>query len=92
MLYGKMSSQLSNESTALLAETHAVSSGLKVLVTSSVSADLETARRSMGGHGFSAVAAIGTMWANWVPANTQAQSANVLRSTFHLYTLQVRRR
>lgn len=69
-LYREMSSQLAKESTSLLSETHAVSSGLKVLVASLTSADLETARRSMGGHGYSAVAGIGTLWANWVPANT----------------------
>ncbi|KAF8591665.1 acyl-CoA oxidase [Ramaria rubella] len=69
-LYSEMSSQLAKESTALLAETHAVSSGLKILVTSSTSADLETARRSLGGHGYSAVAGIGRLWADWVPANT----------------------
>jgi len=69
-LYSAMSAQLANDSVSLLAETHAVSSGLKVLVTSSTSADLESARRSMGGHGFSAVAGIGALWANWVPANT----------------------
>jgi len=65
-----MSAQLAQESTDLLAETHAVSSGLKVLVASSASADLETARRSMGGHGYSAAANVGTLWSNWVPANT----------------------
>ncbi|KAF8522758.1 acyl-CoA oxidase [Hysterangium stoloniferum] len=69
-LYSAMSAQLANESVSLLAETHVVSSGLKVLVASSASADLETARRSMGGHGYSAAAGIGTLWANWVPANT----------------------
>ncbi|KAF8513525.1 acyl-CoA dehydrogenase/oxidase C-terminal [Gautieria morchelliformis] len=69
-LYSEMLSQLAEESTSLLAETHAVSSGLKVLVASSTSADLETARRSMGGHGYSAMAGIGRLWANWVPANT----------------------
>ena len=65
-----MSAQLAQQSTALLAETHAVSSGLKVLVASSTSADLETARRSMGGHGYSAAGGVGNLWANWVPANT----------------------
>lgn len=69
-LYSEMSSELASGSTSLLPETHAVSSGLKVLVASTTSADLETARRSMGGHGFSAAAGIGTSWANYVPANT----------------------
>ncbi|GJJ13069.1 hypothetical protein Clacol_007318 [Clathrus columnatus] len=69
-LYSELSAQLAQNSTALLAETHAVSSGLKVLVTSISTEDLETARRCMGGHGFLAVAGIGTMWAQWVPSNT----------------------
>lgn len=69
-LYNEMATQLSQDSITLLAETHAVSSGLKVLVTSISAEDLETARRSMGGHGFSAAAGIGNLWAQWVPSNT----------------------
>jgi hypothetical protein len=68
-LYSTMSIQLANDSFLLLAETHTVSSSLKVLVTLCTSADLETAWQSMGRHGFSAIAEIGTLWANWVPAN-----------------------
>lgn len=69
-LYKEMSAQLAQDSTRLLAETHALSSGLKVLVTSLSTEDIETARRSMGGHGYSAAAGIGNLWAQWVPSNT----------------------
>ena len=49
---------------------HATTAGLKVLVSTSAIADLETARRSMGGHGFSAFAGVGRMYADYVPAAT----------------------
>jgi acyl-CoA oxidase len=47
-----------------------MTSGLKVLVSTTGIQDLETARRSMGGHGYSAFAGVGRMYADYVPAAT----------------------
>ena len=49
---------------------HATTAGLKVLVSTTAIADLETARRSMGGHGFSEFAGVGRLYADYVPAAT----------------------
>nr|VWP01133.1 60 kDa chaperonin (GroEL protein) (Protein Cpn60) [Ganoderma boninense] len=62
--------RLSNGDTSLLPSMHATTAGLKVLVTTHAVADLETARRSMGGHGFSAFAGVGRLYADYVPAAT----------------------
>ncbi|KAJ6477780.1 peroxisomal oxidase [Mycena sanguinolenta] len=61
---------LSSGDTSQLAEMHVMTSGLKVLVSSTTIQDLETARRSMGGHGYSAFAGVGRMYADYVPAAT----------------------
>ncbi|OCH87691.1 acyl-CoA oxidase [Obba rivulosa] len=68
--FSHMSSRLASGDTSLLAEMHATTSGLKVLVTTAAIQDLETARRSMGGHGFSEFAGVGRMYANYVPSAT----------------------
>ena len=65
-----MSSKLSSGDASLLQETHAISSALKVLVTASSVDSIEIARRAMGGHGFSAFAGIGRIWADIVPSVT----------------------
>ena len=51
-----------------------MTSGLKVLVSTTGIQDLETARRSMGGHGYSAFAGVGRMYADYLPAATCANS------------------
>ncbi|KAJ7918317.1 peroxisomal oxidase [Mycena leptocephala] len=61
---------LSSGDTSQLAEMHVMTSGLKVLVSTAGIQDLETARRSMGGHGYSAFAGVGRMYADYVPAAT----------------------
>ncbi|KAJ6554277.1 acyl-CoA oxidase [Mycena capillaripes] len=61
---------LSSGDTSQLAEMHVMTSGLKVLVSSTGIQDLETARRSMGGHGYSAFAGVGRMYADYLPAAT----------------------
>ncbi|KAI6019262.1 acyl-CoA dehydrogenase/oxidase C-terminal [Pisolithus microcarpus] len=53
-----------------LSEAHAILCGLKVLVTNAVVRDLETARRALGGHGYSAFAGIGRLYADYLPAVT----------------------
>ncbi|KAJ7235654.1 peroxisomal oxidase [Mycena rebaudengoi] len=61
---------LSSGDTSKLAEMHVTTSGLKVLVSSTGIQDLETARRSMGGHGYSAFAGVGRLYADYVPSAT----------------------
>ena len=65
-----MASRLLNNNTSLLAEMHGTTSGLKVLVTNCGVQDIETARRSMGGHGYSAFAGLGRLYAEYLPAVT----------------------
>jgi acyl-CoA oxidase len=69
-LFERMSSRLAKGDTSLLAETHAVSSGLKVHVSTQSIEGLEVTRRAMGGHGFSVFAGVGTLWAEHVPSAT----------------------
>ncbi|GAA5881626.1 hypothetical protein JCM16303_005516 [Sporobolomyces ruberrimus] len=69
-LYESMSSQLSSGNTTLLAETHAVSSGLKTYVSSNVVEGIETVRRAMGGHGFLASSGVGRIYASELPSAT----------------------
>ncbi|GAA5989874.1 hypothetical protein JCM10908_002357 [Rhodotorula pacifica] len=69
-LYRTMSTQLASGDTTLLAETHAISSGLKVYVSSNVVEGAETLRRAMGGHGFLASTGIGRIYATELPSTT----------------------
>ncbi|KAH8114987.1 acyl-CoA dehydrogenase/oxidase C-terminal [Phellopilus nigrolimitatus] len=62
--------QLNRGDTSYLAEMHAMTSGLKVLVTTTSMEDIEVARRSMGGHGYSAYSALGYVYANALPSVT----------------------
>lgn len=55
---------------SLLSEMHAITSGLKVMVTTTTVRDIEDARRSMGGHGYSAYADLGRVYANYLPGPT----------------------
>ncbi|KAL0578790.1 hypothetical protein V5O48_003202 [Marasmius crinis-equi] len=66
----EMSERLNGGDASLLAELHAATSGLKVLCTAASVQDLETARRSMGGHGYSAFAGIGKKYADLLPTVT----------------------
>ncbi|OJT11283.1 Peroxisomal acyl-coenzyme A oxidase 1 [Trametes pubescens] len=68
--FSDMSTRLASGDTSLLAETHATTSGLKVLVSTVAIQDLETARRSMGGHGFSDFAGVGRLYADYLPGAT----------------------
>ncbi|GJN93945.1 hypothetical protein Rhopal_007004-T1 [Rhodotorula paludigena] len=69
-LYHSMSAQLASGDTALLAETHAVSSGLKTYVSSGVVDGTEVVRRAMGGHGFLASSGVGRIFATELPSAT----------------------
>lgn len=65
-----MASRLANGDTSLLAEMHSTTSGLKVLVSSTGVQDVEIARRSMGGHGYSAFAGLGRLYNDYLPSVT----------------------
>ncbi|KAF7343923.1 Acyl-coenzyme A oxidase [Mycena venus] len=73
---------LSSGDTSQLAEMHVMTSGLKVLVSTTGIQDLETARRSMGGHGYSAFAGVGRMYADYLPAATYAYLPSSLQADF----------
>ncbi len=65
-----MVEDLKKGDTSLLAEMHATTSGLKIYVSTNGVQDLETARRSMGGHGYSAFAGVGRLYADYLPSVT----------------------
>lgn len=65
-----MSKRLATGDASLLAEMHATTSGLKAMVSSMAVQDLEVARRSMGGHGYSAFAGLGRIYADYLPSVT----------------------
>jgi acyl-CoA oxidase len=69
--YEEMLVELSErgESTRL-AEVHALSSGLKACSTWDCVAGIEECRKACGGHGYSAYAGIGHIWANAVASQT----------------------
>lgn len=66
----QMQQRLANRDTSLLPEMHALLCGLKVFVTTHGIVDIETARRSMGGHGFSAFAGLGRLYIDYLPSAT----------------------
>ncbi|KAI0651075.1 acyl-CoA oxidase [Trametes meyenii] len=68
--FADMSNRLASGDTSMLAEMHATTSGLKSLVSTVAIEDLETARRSMGGHGFSDFAGVGRLYADYLPGAT----------------------
>jgi acyl-CoA oxidase len=70
--FNAMSAGLASGDASLLAEMHATASGLKVLTTTTGIRDLEVARRSMGGHGYSAFAGLGRIYADYLPSATYA--------------------
>lgn len=65
-----MSAQLVTGDTTLLAETHAVSSGLKSYVSASIVEGTEVVRRAMGGHGFMDASGVGRIFARELPSTT----------------------
>lgn len=69
-----MNSRLAAGDTSLLAEMHGITAGLKVLVSTHTVEDIETARRAMGGHGYSEFAGLGRMYADYLPAATYVTS------------------
>ncbi|KAL5478962.1 hypothetical protein ACEPAI_2249 [Sanghuangporus weigelae] len=68
--YMELSKQLSRGETESLPDMHAITSGLKVLVSTTSVHDVEVARRSMGGHGYSAYAGLGKVYSDALPSVT----------------------
>ncbi|KAK0433149.1 peroxisomal oxidase [Armillaria borealis] len=66
------SRQLASGDMTMLPEMHAITSGLKVLCTATTMDDIESARRSMGGHGYSAFAGVGKLYADYLPSVLRA--------------------
>ena len=67
-----------------LPEMHSTTSGLKVYVSAIAVNDIEVARRSMGGHGYSAFSGLGKLYANYLPAVTYIYSCLVSCWSTHL--------
>ncbi|KAK0476960.1 peroxisomal oxidase [Armillaria novae-zelandiae] len=68
--FNAFSRQLASGDMTMLPEMHAITSGLKVLCTATTMEDVESARRSMGGHGYSAFAGVGKLYADYLPSVT----------------------
>ncbi|KAI0321360.1 peroxisomal oxidase [Amylostereum chailletii] len=68
--FAQTAAQLAKGDTSTLAEMHATTSGLKAFVTTATARDIEMARRSMGGHGFSAFAGLGQNYIQYLPNAT----------------------
>ncbi|KAG2354563.1 peroxisomal oxidase [Suillus spraguei] len=66
----EMQQRLANRDTSLLPEMHALLCGLKVFVITHGIIDIETARRSMDGHGYSAFAGLGRLYMEYLPSAT----------------------
>lgn len=81
-----MSSQLSSGDTELLAETHAVSAGLKSYVTTAVVEGCEVARRAMGGHGYLDSAGIGRIYATQLPSTTLSSPCFAIKYVLFIYS------
>ena len=65
-----MTESFGNGDVSQLPELHATTSGLKAYVSATAVNDIESARRSMGGHGYSAFSGLGRLYANYLPAVT----------------------
>ncbi|KIY64727.1 peroxisomal oxidase [Cylindrobasidium torrendii FP15055 ss-10] len=61
---------LAKGDTSLLADMHAILSGLKSYATTASVADVETCRRAMGGHGFSAFSGLVSLYSDSLPSVT----------------------
>jgi len=74
--FNTMAERLKKGDASLLGELHATTSGLKVYVSTNGVQDIETARRSMGGHGYSAFSGLGKIYADYLPSVTYVANAS----------------
>lgn len=71
LMYMQMMAELDeNGESSRLAEVHALSTGLKACCSWDCLAGVEECRKACGGHGYSAYAGIGHIWANGVASQT----------------------
>ena len=69
--YSEMMKELNtNSESRRLAEVHALSTGLKACSSWDCLAGIEESRKACGGHGYSAYAGIGHIWANGIASQT----------------------
>ncbi|KZT21336.1 acyl-CoA oxidase [Neolentinus lepideus HHB14362 ss-1] len=69
-IFNETSARLASGDTSTLSDTHVLTSALKALSTRHTVRDLEDARRAMGGHGYSAYAGLGRLYADQLPLVT----------------------
>ncbi|KAI9597771.1 acyl-CoA dehydrogenase/oxidase C-terminal [Syncephalis fuscata] len=69
-LFVQLNKDLVNNDVHLLPEAHALSCCLKSLCTKMAADGIETARRSLGGHGYSAFSGFGIMYGHFISTNT----------------------
>jgi len=94
-VYHEMLAKLKDGNAELLADTHAVTSGLKVYVTNAIVEDTETCRRACGGHGFMASAGIGGIYGTVLPSVTYEGDNYILtqqvcRAALKAYTVHLK--
>ena len=68
--FSALAERIEQSDFGYLTEVHALLCGLKVLVSTETINGLETARRALGGHGYSMFAGIGRLYADYLPAAT----------------------
>lgn len=76
-LYNTLLSKLSSGNTSLLAETHALTSGLKSFVTQLTIEAIEECRKCCGGHGVSRFSGLPDLFTNYIPFQI-AEGDNIL--------------
>lgn len=69
-IFADTTTRLASGDISTLADMHALTSALKSLATRHAVRDLEDARRAMGGHGYSAYAGLGRVYAEQLPLVT----------------------
>ncbi|KJE89207.1 palmitoyl-CoA oxidase [Capsaspora owczarzaki ATCC 30864] len=74
---------------SVLPEMHATSAGLKSLTTWIASAGIETCRASCGGHGYSKLSGLPSLYANYIPACTYEGDNTVMCFQLARYLLKL---
>jgi len=90
--FSTLTERIEQGDSGYLAEIHAILCGLKVLVSTETISGLESARRALGGHGYSVFAGIGRLYADYLPAATYegdnfVLDGQVVRSALKSYNL-----
>lgn len=88
-LYEANKEAIGSGDMTLFADTHAASCALKSLVTITTGEGIEAARRACGGHGFSASAGLGQVWADYLPQITWEGDSYMLTQQCTRYLFKV---